>query len=74
MGSASWANNKMRLESSREYSGINLPPTYHSQRLMRQFARLTLSGPSPEDVTIINFQYMQEINSYAPPILAVISD
>lgn len=40
---------------------------------MRQFARLTLSAPLPEDTTIMNFQHLLEKHQMAPAILAVIN-
>ena len=40
---------------------------------MRQFARLTLSGPIPEDTTIMNFRHLLEKHKLAPAILAVIN-
>lgn len=39
---------------------------------MRQFGRLTLSAPVPEDNTIMNFQHLLEKHQLAPAILAVI--
>lgn len=41
---------------------------------MRQFARLTLSAPMPEDTTIMNFRHLLEKHQLAPAILAVIND
>jgi IS5 family transposase len=41
--------------------------------LMRQFARLTLSAPVPEDTTIMNFRHLLEKHKLAPAILAVIN-
>lgn len=38
----------------------------------RQFARLTLSAPIPEDTTIMNFRHLLEKHQLAPAILAVI--
>ena len=40
---------------------------------MRQFARLTLSAPIPEDITIMNFRHLLEKHQLAPAILAVIN-
>jgi IS5 family transposase len=40
---------------------------------MRQFARLTLSAPIPEDTTIMNFRHLLEKHQLAPAILAVIN-
>lgn len=40
---------------------------------MRQFARLTLSAPIPEDTTIMNFRHLLENHQLAPAILAGIS-
>jgi IS5 family transposase len=40
---------------------------------MRQFARLTLSAPIPEDTTIMNFRHLLERHQLAPSILAVIN-
>ena len=40
---------------------------------MRQFARLTLSAPIPEDTTIMNFRHLLEEHQLAPAILAVIN-
>jgi IS5 family transposase len=40
---------------------------------MRQFARLTLSAPIPEDTTIMNFRHLLEKHKLAPAILAVIN-
>jgi IS5 family transposase len=40
---------------------------------MRQFVRLTLSAPIPEDTTIMNFQHLLEKHKLAPAILAVIN-
>ena len=40
---------------------------------MRQFARLTLSAPIPEDTTIMNFRHLLEKHQFAPAILAVIN-
>jgi hypothetical protein len=40
---------------------------------MRQFARLTLSAPVPEDTTIMNFRHLLEKHRLAPAILAVIN-
>ncbi len=41
---------------------------------MRQFARLTLSAPIPEDTTIMNFRHLLEKHQLAPAIHAVIND
>ena len=40
---------------------------------MRQFARLTLSAPIPEDTTIMNFRHLLEKHQLAPKILALIN-
>lgn len=40
---------------------------------MRQFARLTLSAPIPEDTTIMNLRHLLEKHQLAPAILAVIN-
>jgi len=40
---------------------------------MRQFARLTLGAPIPEDTTIMNFRHLLEKHQLAPAILAVIN-
>lgn len=40
---------------------------------MRQFARLTLSAPIPEDTTIMNFRHLLEKHQLAPAILAIIN-
>ena len=40
---------------------------------MRQFARLTLSAPIPEDTTIMNVRHLLEKHKLAPAILAVIN-
>lgn len=40
---------------------------------MRQFARLTLRAPIPEDTTIINFRHLLERHQLASAILAVIN-
>lgn len=40
---------------------------------MRQFARLTLSAPIPEDATIMNFRHLLEKHQLALVILAVIN-
>jgi IS5 family transposase len=40
---------------------------------MRQFARLTLSAPIPEDTTIMNFRHLLEKHQLAPAILALIN-
>ncbi|MBP5060402.1 transposase, partial [Pseudomonas chlororaphis] len=40
---------------------------------IRQFARLTLSAPIPEDTTIMNFRHLLEKHQLAPAILAVIN-
>ncbi|MGF6391512.1 IS5 family transposase [Pseudomonas plecoglossicida] len=40
---------------------------------MRQFARLTLSAPIPEDTTIMDFRHLLEKYQLAPAILAVIN-
>ncbi len=40
---------------------------------MRQFARLTLSAPIPEDTTITNFRHLLEKHQLAPATLAVIN-
>ncbi|RMQ37054.1 Transposase [Pseudomonas ficuserectae] len=40
---------------------------------MRQFARLTLSAPMPEDTTIMNFRHLLERHQLAPAILEVIN-
>jgi len=36
---------------------------------MRQFARLTLTGPIPDETTILNFRHLLEANELAPQIL-----
>ncbi|MBB1614682.1 transposase [Pseudomonas sp. UMC65] len=38
---------------------------------MRQFARLTLSAPIPEDTTIMNFRHLLEKHPLTPAILAL---
>lgn len=40
---------------------------------MRQFARIILSAPIPEDSTIMNFRHLLEKHKTAPSILAVIN-
>jgi len=40
---------------------------------MRQFARLTLSAPIPEDTTIMNFRHLLEKHQLAPAIFTVIN-
>jgi IS5 family transposase len=40
---------------------------------MRQFARLTLSAPIPEDTKIMNFRHLLENHNLGPAILAVIN-
>lgn len=40
---------------------------------MRQFARLTLSAPIPENATIMNFRHLFEKHELARVILAVIN-
>lgn len=40
---------------------------------MRRFAHLTLSGPIPEDATIMNFLHLLETHKLAPAILSVIN-
>ncbi len=40
---------------------------------MRQFARLTLSAPPPEDTTSMDFRHLLEKHQLAPAILAVIN-
>ena len=40
---------------------------------MRQFARLTLSAPIPEDTTIMNFRHLLEKHQLAAGILEVIN-
>jgi len=40
---------------------------------MRQFARLTLGAPIPEDTTIMNFWHLLEKHQLTPAILAVIN-
>lgn len=40
---------------------------------MRQFARLTISAPIPEDTTIMNFWHLLEKHKLAPAVLAVIN-
>jgi IS5 family transposase len=40
---------------------------------MRQFARLTLSAPNPEDTTIMNLRHLLERHQLAPAIIAVIN-
>jgi transposase, IS5 family len=37
---------------------------------MRQFARLTLSAPIPEDTTIMNFQHLLEKHQLAPAVIS----
>lgn len=37
---------------------------------MRQFARLTLTKPIPDETTILNFRLLLEENELAPEILA----
>jgi len=41
---------------------------------MRQFARLTLSAPIPEDTTIMNFRHLQEKHQLAAGILETINN
>ena len=66
----------LRVHLMQNWFGLSDPATeeaLYEITSMRQFAGLSLSGPIPDETTILNFRRLLEVNELAPEIFAQIN-